>query len=174
MDKVIHLIRADKFRLDLLSIVSSLNLPDCYIAAGFVRNLVWDHLHGFPPTVLNNVDVIYFSKEVINESAALITLYSAYPNIQWQLKNQALMHNKNFDLPYENSIHAMEYWPEIETAIGAKMEVNGEITVVSPFNTNAIFEGFITHNTKREKSVFLQRVEEKKWLEAWPKLRVKL
>lgn len=174
MSNIIDLICADKFRMDLLAVVASLNLPDCYIAAGFVRNLVWDYLHGFQPTALNDVDVLYFSKSAINERTALTVLNSAYPGVKWQLKNQALMHERNFDPPYEDTIHAMAYWPELETAIGAKLDANGEVIVASPFDISAIFNGFITHNIKRDETVFLQRVAEKKWLEKWPMLRLKL
>jgi len=174
MSNIVDLICADKFRVELLTVVSSLNLPDCYIAAGFVRNLVWDYLHGFQPTALNDVDVIYFSKSVIDEDAALTVLNSACPRVKWQLKNQALMHERNLDPPYESSVHAMAYWPELETAVGAKLDDNGEVIVASPFNIGAIFNGFITHNIKRNESVFLQRVTEKKWLENWPMLRIKL
>lgn len=174
MDKLINLIHTDRFRMDLLSVVSSLNLPDWYIAAGFVRNLVWDHLHNFSSTPLNDVDVIYFSKEIIREEYALKFLSSACPLVKWQLKNQATMHEKNLDPPYMNCIHAMEYWPEIETAIGVKLEANGQIVVDSPFKVSSIFDGHITHNKNCDESVFLNRIEEKKWLEIWPKLKVKL
>lgn len=174
MNKICELIYADTFRMSLLTTIAALNLPDCYIAAGFVRNLVWDHLHGFPSTPLNDVDVIYFSKSSINESAALAELFAAHPNIKWQLKNQALMHNKNLDPPYQNTLDAMSYWPEIETAIGAQLNAGGELIIASPFDTHSIFNGFITHNAKRDKSLFLNRVTEKKWLETWPKLKIKL
>ncbi|WRQ77412.1 nucleotidyltransferase family protein [Pseudomonas saxonica] len=30
--------------------VRSLNLPDCWIGAGFLRNAVWDYLHGRSPS----------------------------------------------------------------------------------------------------------------------------
>jgi hypothetical protein len=174
MKKIIDLLYKDSNRLQLLKIVSTLCLPDCYIAAGFVRNMVWDHLHGIEATTLNDVDVIYFSKEKINESAALKTLTTAYPNVNWQLKNQAFMHERNGDQPYKNSMNAMAYWPEIETAIGMYLNDNDEIIVASPFDIQSIFNGFITHNTNREKSVFLKRIQEKKWLETWPTLKVKL
>ncbi|WP_404943225.1 nucleotidyltransferase family protein, partial [Pseudomonas sp. DP16D-T1] len=40
------IISDDPIRRRMLEIVRSLNLPDCWIGAGFVRNAVWDHLHG--------------------------------------------------------------------------------------------------------------------------------
>jgi len=58
MDRLINSIQEDRYRMNILSIVSSLKLPDWYIGAGFVRNLVWDHLHNFPSTPLNDIDVI--------------------------------------------------------------------------------------------------------------------
>ncbi|HCG9646579.1 TPA: nucleotidyltransferase family protein, partial [Vibrio parahaemolyticus] len=47
MDKIVELIKQDPLRVEALKVVSQLALPQCYIAAGFVRNLVWDSLHTF-------------------------------------------------------------------------------------------------------------------------------
>lgn len=154
MSKIVKLIQTDRFRLDLLKTVASLHLPDCYIAAGFIRNLVWDHLHGFTSTPLNDVDVIYFSKAEENEEVILEKLYAVHPDVKWQLKNQALMHLKNGDPAYEDSVNAMKYWPEQETAIGARLESNGNIVLASPFSLDVIFDGFITNNKNRDMSVF--------------------
>ena len=169
-----ELIQKDSVRMNLLSAVCATDLPDCYIAAGFVRNLVWDHLHGFPSTQLNDVDVIYFSKTTIDEKAILGRLLMTHPNTNWQLKNQALMHIRNGDQPYRCSIHAMEYWPEIETAIAVKLNSNSKLVLASPFNISGIFDGFITHNKNRGKNVFLARVQNKNWLNHWPKLQIKI
>ncbi|NAZ71505.1 hypothetical protein GL180_16975 [Vibrio toranzoniae] len=38
-----------------------LGLPQFYVAAGFVRNLAWEHLDGYAsPTSLNDIDMIFF------------------------------------------------------------------------------------------------------------------
>lgn len=174
MKKLADLIQKDNLRMDLLSAVHALGLPDWYIAAGFVRNLVWDHLHGFSYTHLNDVDVIYFSETTIDEQPILDRLLASHPEINWQLKNQASMHIKNGDQPYRNSIHAMGYWPEIETAIGARLCSDSKLVLASPFNISAIFDGYITHNKNREKGIFLSRVKDKNWLELWPKLQLKI
>ncbi len=47
---IVTLIKQDPLRMQVLDCVaqySQLDLPQCYVAAGFVRNLVWDHLHGY-------------------------------------------------------------------------------------------------------------------------------
>ena len=55
------LISSDAQRWHLLDIVRSLALPDCWIGAGFVRNAVWDHLHGRALSPLTgDVDVLWF------------------------------------------------------------------------------------------------------------------
>ncbi|CAH7108283.1 hypothetical protein VCHA54P496_10681 [Vibrio chagasii] len=61
--QIAALIEQDPLRTKILECVAQLDLPQCYVAAGFVRNLVWDHLHGFDnPTPLNDIDVIYFDR----------------------------------------------------------------------------------------------------------------
>ncbi|KPG96603.1 nucleotidyltransferase family protein [Pseudomonas sp. RIT-PI-r] len=39
------LLAQDRVRVQVLRTVRGLELPDCWVAAGFVRSLVWDHLH---------------------------------------------------------------------------------------------------------------------------------
>ena len=47
--------------MEQLRAVRSLALPDWCIAAGFLRNRVWDHLHGIAPARPPvDIDVIYF------------------------------------------------------------------------------------------------------------------
>lgn len=174
MKKLNELMQKDTVRMDQLSAVSSIGLPDWYIGAGFVRNLVWDHIHEFSHTPLNDVDVIYFSQATIDEKAVLEQLLISHPTVNWQLKNQARMHIRNGDQPYRNSMHAMEYWPEIETAIGVRLSSNSKLLFASPFDIPSIFDGYITHNKNREKSIFLKRIDDKNWLKLWPKLRVKV
>jgi len=174
MMKLIELMQRDSLRMDLLSAVASVDLPDWYIAAGFVRNLVWDHLHGFSSTPLNDVDVIYFSHIAIDENAVLGQLLISHPDINWQVKNQAFMHIRNGDPPYKNSVHAMEFWPEIETALGAKLNSKSELVFASPFDISTIFEGYVTHNPRREKAIFLKRIEDKSWLTMWSKLQIRV
>jgi hypothetical protein len=55
------LIASDRRRMEVLRFVRDLGLPDCWVAAGFVRNCVWDHLHGRATSPLaQDIDVIWF------------------------------------------------------------------------------------------------------------------
>lgn len=59
--QVQQIISTDTRRWQVLEVVRRLDLPDCWIGAGFVRNAVWDYLHGRTPSALTgDVDVIWF------------------------------------------------------------------------------------------------------------------
>ncbi len=65
---VIRLIQNDEKMMEIIKAVSTLNLPDWWICAGFIRSKIWDALHGFKDrTETPDVDVIYFDKSIINE-----------------------------------------------------------------------------------------------------------
>jgi len=56
-----ELLDRDPVRSRIVAMVSSLRLPDCWIGAGFLRNAVWDHLHGRVVSApVEDIDVIWF------------------------------------------------------------------------------------------------------------------
>ena len=158
-----------------LRAVAGLGLPDCWLAAGFVRNMVWDAHHGYPATPLNDLDVIFYDPDDadgVRARTAECTLGADYPVQNWDVRNQALMHLGNGDAPYLDSSDAMTYWPEVETAVGARLDEIGRLHLLAPLGTESLLAGHITHNPKRSLEVFTSRVTSKNWLLQWPKLRV--
>ena len=173
MNTIETMLRQDKPRMQQLQAVQTLQLPDCFVAAGFVRNMVWDALHDYPPTPLNDVDVIYYDEQLrIAPEDIEKTLTNALPDINWQVKNQAVMHHRNQDPAYQNSTDAMRYWPEKETAVGVRLVDNNQLELAAPFGVQSLLEGKLTHNPLRSKEVFEQRIASKQWLEKWPKLQI--
>lgn len=174
--QILSLIDADRLRRDALTCVAKLALHDCYIAAGFVRNLVWDHIHHkHCPTPLNDIDVIYFDPTNIQPQVDLkyeMQLKSMMPALNWQVRNQARMHKYNGDSPYQNCIDAMSFWPEKETAVGVGVDDSGHWNCIGPFGFETLFEGKISYNAKRELAVFEQRLQAKQWQVTWPELVV--
>jgi len=160
----------------VLDCVYRLGPPGAYVAAGFVRNLVWDALHDKGnPTPLNDVDVIYFDPNETEPDQHLRfekALQTELPNIHWQVRNQARMHERNGDPPYANIVDAMSYWPEKETAIAVRLTSSGDIDCVSAFGLDSLFQLCISHNPKRAWHIFDQRVQSKGWLDHWPKLTI--
>lgn len=175
-DKLAQLLAEDPLRIQALECVRSLALPDCYIAAGFVRKLVWDRLHQKQnPTPLNDLDVVYFDPNELDEQAYLkyeTQLNALMPELNWQVRNQAIMHLRNGDTPYQSTLDAMSYWPEKETAVAARLNEKNQIECFSAFGFESLFEGQITYNPKRTLMLFQSRVESKNWLITWPQLQV--
>jgi len=169
------LLETDPHRMDILRAVSTLGLPDCWVTAGFVRNLVWDHLH-HKKTELNDVDVIYYCQTDTQGQLAVHAtrqLQAMLPKVNWQIKNQALMHIKPQHSQYLSSTDAMTFWPEQETAIAVKIDVSGCFSIVAPFGLTSLFEQRITFNPKGNEQIFWQRIKQKSWLITWPKLVIR-
>lgn len=169
-------ILADRFRLDALAMAASQDLPDWCLAAGFIRNLIWDKLHGFESaTPLDDIDLIYFDPDDCSESRDrdIENQLRGASSFPWSVKNQARMHIRNNDQPYTSTEHAMSFWVEVETAVGATMDAEGAIVIVAPFGLKCLFSYTITPNPKRPKvREFEHRIRKKQWLQKWPKLVV--
>lgn len=167
-------IKKDKERMRALHTVAEFGLKDWLIAAGFVRNLIWDKLHG-TSTKLNDIDVIYYD---LNDTSKNIDreienyLNQVCPTFLWSVKNQARMHYRNHDKEYQSTLHAMSHWPEIQTAIGVQLNKNEDLVIKHSFKIDEYFSLTIKHNPVRSREIFERRVKSKKWLDTWPKLKV--
>ncbi|MGV2442347.1 nucleotidyltransferase family protein, partial [Bacillus atrophaeus ATCC 9372] len=89
-----------------------------------------------------------------------------------QVKNQANMHLRNGDPPYFSSCDAMRYWPELETALAARLNQQGQIELAAPFGITSVMAGQLTPNPQRPYALFAQRLQSKRWLHIWPHLRI--
>ncbi len=167
-----NLILNDSIRMSALQAVHQLDLTDCWVAAGFVRNLVWDYLHKIA-TPLNDIDVIFYCLKDVTldrEKQLLERLNCLEPELPWSIKNQARMHLRNADPPYQNCLHAMSHWPEKQTAIAARMSLSNQIELAHCFSLDDLFSFKISHNPKTDRAIFEQRIKAKEWLKIWPRL----
>lgn len=168
-------LQADRFRMQVLGAVARLALPECYVAAGFLRNLIWDQLHQKASSELNDIDIIYFdTNHSDDERRALEALENEFPTVNWDVKNQARMHLKHQHTPYSGCSEAMACWPEKETAIGARLLSQERLDFVAPWGLSFLFDCCITWNNKRSLSLFHDRVERKQWLSHWPQLTLRI
>lgn len=175
------LLANDPVRLEILRAVRELELPDCWVAAGFVRSLVWDHFHQRAVSPLpEDIDVIWFDParlEAQVDFALEAELTRRCGGVKWSVKNQARMHLRNGDAAYGSAAEAMMRWPETATAVGVRLDRCGEIEVSAPFGLRDLF-GLVVRPTRQfsgEKlAVFRERYQSKRWLEKWPRLTVVL
>lgn len=85
------LLRTDDLRMDCLRAARELALPDWALGAGFIRNLIWDHLHHkSAPTALNDIDLIYLDSadpDGLAETDHEAWLAVRMPGQQWEVRN---------------------------------------------------------------------------------------
>lgn len=162
----------------LLRHVESLALPDGWIGAGFVRNAVWDVLHGREPDLATSadVDVIFFDPNDLSQTSEqnietrLRVLDSAVP---WSVRNQARMHLKNGDAPYRDSEDAVRCWPETATAVAARRR-DECVEMIAPHGVDDLL-GLIVRPTPAfagKRDIYRARVAAKNWTSRWPQLGI--
>ena len=176
--RIAAILQRDPARLDALRAVAVLDLPDCWIGAGFIRNAVWDYLHDRPPQWPDSdVDVVWFdshSPEAARDRAITAQLEASEPSLPWSVKNQARMHLRNADPPYANTAQAISHWPETAAAVAVRIR-NERIDVLAPHGLGDLFALTIRATfafTGAKRAIVLARIAEKHWLARWPRLTV--
>jgi hypothetical protein len=176
---ILHIIEQDAWMMDVLRTVRSLDLPDWWIEAGFVRNKIWDVLHGYTTrTPLNDVDVIYFDNQNIGKATEKEfekLLKEKKPDVPWSVKNQARMAVARNDGTYKNASDGLSRWVETATCTGVRLGQNNKLVLTAPHGIDDLVHLILrpgpAYATKLEK--FYERIKEKHWIEQWPKLHFK-
>lgn len=168
----------DPIRWQILSSVQALRLPDCWIGAGFVRDAVWDSLHGrSPSSPIGDIDVIWFNLDTDADTDRQLEakLSMMQPELRWSVKNQARMHIRNGDIPYKSTEDAMRWWPETATVVAVRRHDDDRCEIIAPYGLGDLFELVITPTPAfavKKYKVVKDRMVEKDWLVRYPLLRV--
>ena len=171
-----NIIKSDTLLMSVLETVQALQLNDCWVAAGFIRNKVWDTLHKVE-TAINDIDVIYFDAfdlSIETEKALESKLQEMMPHLPWSVKNQARMHSKNGISPYESSFDGVAHFPETPTAIAVRLH-NTKIEIVAPYGLHDLFEGRVKPTPPFDQesnlhTIYLNRIHNKNWGLIWDQL----
>jgi hypothetical protein len=178
---IIQLIKEDEWMMDILNAVKSLNLPDWWICAGFVRSKIWDTLHGFKErTPIPDIDVIYFddtNMDELEEKKFEIRLRNILPNIPWSVKNEARMHIVNNIPPYSSSVDAISKFPETATSLGVKLDEKNDIVLVAPWGVDDVINLEVKptpyfQESKERAQIYEERITKKNWKDIWYKVKV--
>ena len=158
----------------LLSTVSKLEIDDCWIGAGLIRNAIWDHLHHFPitPHATSDIDVIYFDPQNCHpqyDQQIEAQLFKIAPNYPWSVRNQARMHKVNSDPAYTDISDALLHWPETATAIAARLHHN-QIEILCPHGVTDLLDMKIRPSPafSHKLPLYEKRLAAKEWHLRWP------
>lgn len=171
-------LEADPWRCEVLKAVARLQLPDCWVGAGFIRSFVWDKLSGLPTSVPEDVDVVYYAPQATDENSEKVhdrNLAGIMPGVPWSCKNQARMHIKaGLPAPYKDTGDGLRHWTETATAVAARWNTtSGGIDILAPFGLSDLFDMAVrpTPLFRNRKAEYNARLSAKQWEKRWPRLR---
>ncbi len=130
IDALVAHIRAEPWLVRALDIVETSGLPDAWIGAGILRDVVWGRHHGgFDPAAVRDIDVAFFDPDDLSrhrDEAAQRRLGSM-ADLPWEATNQAAVHTwyaEHFHeapVPPLASVHdAVATWPETATCVAIR------------------------------------------------------
>ena len=159
--------------------------PQAYLAAGVIRNLVWSVQHQQAYEIKGTeIDVVYFDQAVgtswhLEQQQLTLALQAAFPENDWDVVNQAYVHqwyttDQGLEIAaYTSLAQALACWPETATAIAVALDDDEQFKIVAPFGLQDLMQLRLRWNdTLVSHETFLQRVQSKKFLEKWPKLKL--
>ncbi|SIQ43620.1 hypothetical protein SAMN05878494_1410 [Bacillus cereus] len=178
---IIRLIENDEWMMNVLQMAKSLELPDWWICAGFVRSKIWDTLHDYEVrTTTPDVDVIYFDpfrKDEVYEQSLETKLMNIDATLPWSVKNQARMHVVNNMPPYSSSVDAISKFPETATALGVALDEKNKVILIAPCGIEDVLSLQVRPTahfleTKERLHMYNTRVNKKKWQNKWPNITI--
>lgn len=168
--------------MEALDAVRTLALPDWAIAGGAIRDRVWDVFHERRPALPKDVDIPYFDRADVDrtrEREAERTLSAMRPDVDWDVKNQALVHlwfEERFGTPIApaaSTEESLSRWVETATCVGVRLEDDDTLTILAPLGLEDLFGLRLSPNTRNpDRGRFAEHVTEKRFLERYPRLRL--
>ena len=180
-DDICRWIKADEWMMDLLKAAKTLDLPDWWICAGFVRSKIWDVLHDIDErTPIADIDVIYFDPTNTNElvdKKLEEQLQRRMPKIPWSVKNQARMHVINNLPAYSSAVDGIANFPETVTALGVKLDKEDNLLLTAPHGIEDVIHLNVNPTprfrmNKELTAIYEERILKKNWAIIWTKLKI--
>jgi len=177
LDRTLSLIASDQERMTCLRLVAELNLPQAAIAAGFVRNAIWDARFG-AHSCLSDIDVVYFEPNDLDpqKDEALERRLDEKRRLPWQVRNQARMHLRNEVRPYTSMVDAVSRFPEMATCLSVSLDPQGCLSMPNTEGLTDAWLGVLRPNplVPDAAKIVVHRVLAKRWAVTWPGLELKV
>ncbi|MGH3728728.1 MAG: nucleotidyltransferase family protein [Micromonosporaceae bacterium] len=145
----------------VLTTVRASGLPEAWVGAGAIRDLVWSELFGagFDPSAVRDVDVAYFDPGDLSrerDDLATARLEHIWPQLPWEARNQAAVHTwyhhtfgGELVRPLWSIPEAIATWPETATAVAVRLGRVGEIEICAPYGLDDLLAGIWRRNPSR-------------------------
>jgi hypothetical protein len=161
-DRLRAILRASPRLMQVMTVARDLDLPDWLFFSGAIYQPVWNHLTGRAPEHgIKDYDLGYFDPDTSwdAEDAVIRRVAAAFLpplSAQVEVRNQARVHlwfEDHFGEPYAPlgcTAEALERFAAPACAVGARLEEDGELTLVAPFGLEDVFAMRLRPNPRRE------------------------
>lgn len=181
-DELISRIQAEPWLLEAMDAVAASGLPDAWIGAGAVRDVVWGQLHdGFDPATVKDIDVAFYDPADLTpeRDQAADRRLTELLDRRWEATNQAAVHTwfagyfGGPEIPPLTSVHeAVATWPETATCVAVRLTPAG-IDVCAPHGLADLLDGVWRRNPGRVTAAqSAARLARQRVPERWPRLTV--
>jgi uncharacterized protein len=184
-EQLTALLRASPWMTRVLATVRDSGLPDAWVGAGSIRDLVWGTLHGpgFDPATVHDIDVVFYDPARLDwerNDAATALLATLWPDQPWEARNQAGVHtwfHHRFGgdpvAPLTSIGDAVATWPETATAVAARLGPEGTIELCAPYGLDDLLGGVWRRNPTRASLAESQaRLARHRPQQRWPRVTV--
>lgn len=180
-DELKTLIFKNRQMMEILRAARTVDLPNWYVGAGLLRNVVWDALHGYEvATAVNDVDVAFFDADELStarDKRANEALLALLPTVNWEATNQAAVHTWHeayFGYPIAPLLSAedgIRGWPETATAVAVRLLADDSLKIFAPCGLDDLFELIVRRNPhKVTLAEYRERYHKKRLQEKWPRI----
>ena len=182
--RLTQLVLSEPWLVRAIDAVADSGLPDAWIGAGAVRDVVWGRLYGrFSADSVNDIDVAYFDPADLGKQRDRRADESlrALADLPWEATNQAAVHtwyHHHFGGPPVESfscVHdAIATWPETATCVAIRRGTGG-IEVCAPHGLADLLGGVWRVNPVRvTPEVSQARLARQRVRDRWPGVTVML
>lgn len=182
-DRLIEILHGNDWFMSVLQAVRDVHAPDAAVAAGAIRNVVWDHVHGYSkPTPVRDIDVPFFDpKDLSSDRDRFIedALRKLRPDVTWDAKNQARVHlwyedkfGKRIE-PISSLRDGVGRNPETANSVAVRLRDDKSLEVIAPCGLDDLLNMVLRRNRRQASyEYFLQRLREKRIQQTWPQVTV--
>ena len=166
--------------MDVLATARGERLPDWFVGAGAIRDLVWDVRFGdgFDPSRIEDIDLVYFDPSDLSKDRDHEVEARLGP--RWDVTNQAAVHTWFHTTfggdpvePLRSTEAGIATWPETATCVGARLEDDGSLTIAAPLGLDDLLDGVWRVNPVRvAPEEAARRLARKAPEHRWPRLRL--